>query len=136
MRLVPVSTCHTLYTIQPLLAVHVFLQLSTFTVLVCAKCLLLQCCSPLVEERAQSERDAFITSKEYLSLRQFLMQQLSLICQQPFDAFRPPVTAPVFAFGTDLTMLQSINMPYFDDSTGISSAFSLPKHYAITGKGD
>lgn len=83
---------------------------------------LLQRCSPLVEERAQSERGAFITSKEYLSLRQFLMQQLSLICQQPFDAFRPPVTAPVFAFGTDLTMLESINMPYFDDSTGISSA--------------
>lgn len=97
---------------------------------------LLQRCSPLVEERAQSERGAFITSKEYLSLRQFLIQQLSLICQQPFDAFRPPVTAPVFAFGTDLTMLESINMPYFDDSTGISSAFSVPKHYAIPGKGD
>lgn len=64
------------------------------------------------------------------------MQQLSLICQQPFDAFRPPVTVPVFAFGTDLTMLESINIPYFDDSTGISSAFFLPKHYAIPGKGD
>lgn len=39
MRLVPVSTCHTWHTIHPLLAVHVFLQLSAFTVLVCAKCL-------------------------------------------------------------------------------------------------
>lgn len=47
---------------------------------------------------------------------------------------KTPFTAPVFAAQTDLTMLESINMAYFDDSTGISSAFSLPKHYAIAAR--
>lgn len=36
----------------------------------------------------------------------------------------------------DRALLEHINMAYFDDRVGISSAFSLPKHYAIQAGGD
>lgn len=42
----------------------------------------------------------------------------------------------MFAEQIDLASLECINMAYFDDSVGISSAFSLPKHYAIAAGGN
>lgn len=41
----------------------------------------------------------------------------------------------MFADRIDLALLGRINMAYFDDRVGISSAFSLPKHYAIVAGG-
>lgn len=46
-------------------------------------------------------------------------------------------TAPVFADRSDLAVLERIiNMAYFDDRVRLSSAFSLPKHYAIVARGN
>lgn len=45
-------------------------------------------------------------------------------------------TTPVFANRIDLTLLQHINMAYFDDRVGISSAFSQPKYYGIAAGGN
>lgn len=45
-------------------------------------------------------------------------------------------TTPVFANRIDLTLLQHINMAYFDDRVGISSAFSQPEYYGIAAGGN
>lgn len=45
-------------------------------------------------------------------------------------------TPPALADRIDLSLLERINMAYFDDRVGISSAFSLPKHYAIAAEGN
>lgn len=41
----------------------------------------------------------------------------------------------MFACQTDLAVFEGINMAYFDDSVGISSAF-LPERYPVTARGD
>lgn len=158
-RLLPISTCHKLYTIQPLLAVHLFPQLSTYTlwrlwVVSTVQCSILNS-SFCLDDGAPGHllRKEPKASKKHLALSELLntrQKYLTFISKvvintealsRPLPAFWcfPELlfTAPVFADRSDLAMLERIiNMAYLDDRVGISSAFSLPKHYAIVAGGN